>query len=370
MKHIFLTGATGLVGEYLVRDLLLAGASLAVLIRAREKEPASRRLGKVLARWQQELGKPLPRPVCLEGDVTREGMGLTREARDWVSRNCDRVLHNAASLTFVGADRAGEPWRTNLTGTANLLAFCRQAGLNRFHYVSTAYACGKRDGIICEESFDCNVAFRNDYEHSKCESEQLVRSADFLENPTIYRPAVIVGDSRTGYTSTYYGLYSYLHVVWMLRNYLRPDEDGRAHYPMRLNWNPDEPRNLVPVDWVSAVIAHLVQSPEHHGRTYHLTPDEPVTAGKLEPLLADYFQYHGTTFVQRDALEATDLTEREKAFYEHVETYEPYSEKEPLFDKRNTRAAAAHLPCPPLDRECLFRLIDFAVRDNWGRGGA
>jgi thioester reductase-like protein len=367
VKHILLTGATGLVGQYLVRDLLMAGAPLAVLIRSQDKEPASRRLRKVLDYWQGKLRRPMPRPVCLEGDVTRDGLGLTREARDWAACNCDRLLHNAASLTFAGSDRAGEPWRSNLAGTAHLLGFCRHTGLKQFHHVSTAYVCGKREGIVYENDLDCGQEFRNDYEHSKCEAEKLLRATDFLERVTVYRPAVIVGDSRTGYTSTYHGLYSFMHIIWMLRQYVQPEQDGRYYYPMRLKGTGEEPRNLVPVDWVSAVITHLVLSPQHHGRTFHLTPDEPVKSSQLQDWVSDYFNYHGPVFVGPDALATAELTEREKTIYKHVERYEPYWDQEPLFDNRNTRAAAPHLPCPRLDREFLHRLVDFAIHDGWGR---
>jgi hypothetical protein len=52
----------------------------------------------------------------------------------------------------------------------------------------------------------------------------------------------------------------------------------------------------------------------------------------------------------------------------HLDRYEPYWAEEPLFDCRNTLAAVPHLPCPPIDADCLRRLIDFAVRDRWGMG--
>jgi thioester reductase-like protein len=202
LKRVLLTGATGLVGQYLVRDLLQAGTGLVVVIRPQGRESGRQRLARILAHWEGELGQPLARPVCLEGDLTREGLGLNEEARNWVAQNCGSVLHNAASLTFVGADRAGEPWLSNFTGTRNVLVFCKAAGLREFHDVSTAYVCGQRADLIREQELDCGQEFRNDYEHSKCEAEKLVRSAPFLDRVTVYRPAIIVGDSRTGYTVT------------------------------------------------------------------------------------------------------------------------------------------------------------------------
>ena len=121
LQRLLLTGATGQVGRYLVRDLLLKGQPLAVLLRPRGDQTAGDRLDGVLGYWERELGRPLPRPVCLEGDVALPGLGLDAATRRWVARHCDALLHNAASLTFVGADRDKDPWLTNLTGTAHVL---------------------------------------------------------------------------------------------------------------------------------------------------------------------------------------------------------------------------------------------------------
>jgi thioester reductase-like protein len=98
---------------------------------------------------------------------------------------------------------------SNLTGTRNLLQLCRETGVRQFDHVSTAYVCGKRPGPVFERELDCGQTFRNDYERSKCEAEKLVRAAAHLDRVTVYRPAIIVGDSRTGYTTAYHGPYAY-----------------------------------------------------------------------------------------------------------------------------------------------------------------
>ena len=171
MRYTILTGGTGLVGRYLVRDLLLEGHPLALLIRPTSKLSVADRVEEILQFWESQLGRPLPRPVLLDGDVCREGLGLAHEDRGWVERHCGSLIHNAASLTFNGADRAGEPWRTNLDGTRHVLEFCRTAGIRDLHYVSTAYVSGTRAGVIYETELDCGQSFRNEYEESKCQAE-------------------------------------------------------------------------------------------------------------------------------------------------------------------------------------------------------
>ena len=365
--HVLLTGATGLVGRYLLRDLLLKDTPVAVLIRSSDKETAVERLEKVMVHWDQTLRKSLPRPVCLEGDITSPGLGLSREDRSWISRNCPRVLHNAASLAFWGKDRSKDPWLSNLTGTANLLEACHALRIRELHYMSTAYVCGKREGTIYESELDCGQEFRNDYEQAKFEAEKLVHTADFIDNLTLYRPAVITGDSQTGYTSTYHGLYTYLQFTWLFIQYLEPQPDGRYHAKMRLNLTGEETRNLIPVDWVSAATTELFLNKKNHGKTYHLTPLIPVTAKLIENVMSGYFNYYGPYFAGPDALSKGDLNYLETMFYQYVSRYETYWVKEPTFDCKNTLQALPHLPCPPIDHECMRRLIDFAVNDRWGK---
>jgi thioester reductase-like protein len=357
--HLLLTGATGFVGQYLLRDLLRRGVPVAALVRPRGAESAPERL--------TPDDPPLPAPVCLTGDVTASGLGLSPDDRGWVARHCDSVLHAAASLDFLGQDRAGEPWRTNVAGTENLLRFCRQTGLRDFHHISTAYVCGLRQDVVHETDLDQGQLFKNDYERSKLEAEKVVRSASFLRSVTVYRPAVVIGDSQTGHTASYHGLYVYLHFVSVLRKHAQPGADGRWQLPVRLTLTGEEKRNLVPVDWVSAATVQLVLDPRQHGRTYHLTPAHPIRVREIEAAVADYFDYIGPEFVGPGGLPADTLNEVEKRFYQHVALYQPYWSGEPVFDSTNTQTALPALPCPVVDQPMIHRMIDYAVHDRWGR---
>ncbi len=365
---ILLTGATGLLGRYLLRDLALGGVRLAVLVRGDRRRSAAARIDAIVSGWEKTLGRTLPRPHILDGDLTTPGLGLANDDRRWFERHCRQVVHNGASLTFRGSDRRKDPWLTNLTGTAHVLEACQNAGVRSFHHVSTAYVCGTRTDVVTEDEFNWPAAFRNDYEASKAEAEQLVRAARFPEAVTVYRPAVIVGDSITGMTFTYHGLYVYMQFLWLLSRFSARGSDGRWHLPGRLTLTGTERQNLVPVDWVSAVMTAIILRPESHGRIYHLTPDPPVTAREVEEAMAAYFGYTGVTFAGPDALAAGDMNEEETLFYEYVSQYELYWAAEPRFDSSNTQAAVPDRPCPAIDARLVGRLIDFAIRDGWGRG--
>jgi thioester reductase-like protein len=367
-NYVLLTGATGLVGRYLVRDLLLEGRKLCLVLRASEKETIHQRVEGILQFWEQQFGRPLPRPVCFEGDVAEPSLGLNADQRRWVKRHCRHVLHNAAVLTFHGMDRQGEPWKTNLTGTQHVLALCRDLALRDLHYVSTAYVCGCRQGLIREHELDCGQTFRNDYEHSKFEAEKLVRQAEFLDELTIYRPAVISGDSRTGYTSTYHGVYFYLKLMSVLVWNREPGPDGVRYTPVRLNMTGDEPRNVVPVDWVSGVICRLFVNPRAHGRTYHLAPDRGVTPRELIEAGYKYFNSRGVEFVGSKRDQAlTPMSAMDQAARENTAIYEPYDVSDPEFDTTNLRQMAADLPCPKIDQAMLHRYWRYGEGDRWGK---
>lgn len=371
-KYTLLTGATGLVGRYLVRDLLLAGKRLAVVIRASRKENVAERMEGILQKWETDLGRTLPRPICLEGDVCEEGLGLNSADRRWVGNHCDRVIHNAAILEFHGADRNGEPWRTNLHGTRHMLELCRQLKIRDLHYVSTAYVCGRREGVVCESELDVGQKFRNDYEESKFLAEQEVRKAEFLDKLTVYRPAVIAGDSVTGYTNTYHGLYVYMRLIAVMFGTTTPDEQGVRKMALRFNFTGEEGRNIVPVDWVSAVMCRLFDNPAAHGGTYHLAPIDPITSRDIVYFSKNYWKNNGNRVVDVEfwghrPIDVNEMNEVEKVFYANSSIYESYETTDPRFDTTNLLKFVPDLPCPIIDETMMSRFLNYGEEDRWGK---
>ena len=364
--YILLTGATGLVGRYLLRDLILRKQRVAVIARSSARLSARQRVESIMQYWEKQLGKSLPRPIVIEGDICAENLGMSKEDSRWVSENCLETIHNAAILRFEAADRADEPFRTNLDGTENVLKFAAEHGIPDFHYVSTAYVCGKTSSRVMEDQLDQGQQLRNDYEQSKFDAERLVQAATGFRNVTIFRPAVIIGDSQTGYTSTYHGLFLYLRLVSMLVPHQQTDASGKHVTSIRLPMNGDEPRNLVTVDWVSAVIAHIVCTPDAHGRTYHLTPEKCSSAREVIDSCCSYFNSCGVEYVGPDAKPTAD-DEFSKAIFENTKIYESYETSDPEFDRTNVQKWAGHLPCPPIDEAMIHRFIEFGEANRWGK---
>ena len=380
MRYTLLTGSTGFLGRYLLKDMLLAELPVAVLVRGTKRESARQRIESVMAYWEQRLERSLPRPVLLEGDVRQAGCGLISSNLSWLKQHCETIVHSAASMTFHADAAKGEPFVTNVVGTANLLAVCQASRIRHFHHVSTAYVCGLRTGQILESELDLGQECGNDYERSKIAAEKQIREAPFLESATFHRPASVLGDSITGYTTNFHGFYAPLQVLYsMTKGFLALGDTGRqmihdamlqARFMNRLSLNGTEGKNLVPVDWVSAVMVYVLQNPALHGETYHLTPRERTSVefvGEVfEAALREYAQIPADAEVPAIQLPASERESAENMFREQMRTYDSHWRDDPFFDATNTLRAAPHLPCPLADRDLLMRTVRYAVQGNFG----
>lgn len=366
--YTLITGVTGLLGQYLIKDLMLQGQRLAVIVRPDRRSTAVQRVESIMLRWERELGLYLPRPVVLQGDVSVDGLGLSIADQSWIRNHCDRVIHSAAVLQFHGASRDGEPWTTNLQGTRNVIELATDSDIRELHYISTAYVCGLSDRPVYETDFDRGQDFRNDYERSKFEAEKLVRESNGFMSKTIYRPAVIIGDSETGFTSSYHGLFLYLRAVATLVPEQQADSNGVRHTPLKLPMSGDEPRNLVPVDWVSKVICRILCNQKAHDRTYHLVPDTFATFRQVIDYCCEYFNSTGVVF---DASRCDQKRESNSAFasrfLENVRIYQAYETSDPLFDSTNVKSVCGDLICPEVNQQMIYRFLDFGIRDKWGK---
>jgi thioester reductase-like protein len=366
LRGVLLTGSTGLLGRFLLRDLLLANCKVSVLVRDAADTKAADRIGAIIDFWSEALGRRLREPTIVSGDIREASLGLSGADCRWLAVSCDAVVHSAANLSFrVTGD--GEPWATNVAGTQHLLDLCRRLSIREFHYVSTAFVCGEADGLVFENSLERGQRFHNPYEESKYEAERLVhRAVDFRS--TIYRPSVIVGDSQTGYTSNYNGVYRFIEFGARLAERMATNEraaPGRRRLDLRLPFTGDEPRNLVPVDWVAQAIVQLVNKSEWHGRTYHLVARQPTQARLIEEVGEKLLNLEGVRFVGRQAI--SNPTSLEQLYFDHLDEYMPYHRGDPAFDFRNLAAALPDLPAPLVDRTVMTRLIEFAIADRWGR---
>ena len=339
---------------------------MAVLVRPSKSESARQRIETLLRQWELSLETSLPRPVVLEGNLSEPDLGLSNRAVNWIERHCTAVFHNAASLVFRGDDPDGEPYLSNVEGTRRVLELCRCSGIRQFHHVSTAYVCGLREGRVLESEVDVGQTPGNVYEKTKLQAEMLVRAADFLDPPTIYRPSIIVGDSQTGYTTTYHGFYAPLKLAHTMVSKVVRGATAGDLLVAALGIDGDDRKNFVPVDWVSAVMSHIHGRPEFHGATYHVTSPHPPLILEMASVMQEVVEEF-SPLGDPDSSWNLDGEWFAKTFRDQLGIYGAYWRDDPQFDMTNTLRAASHLPCPRLDREMMRQLARFAIDANFGR---
>jgi thioester reductase-like protein len=211
----------------------------------------------------------------VEGDITHENLGLSTADLEMVRAEATTIFHLAALYDLaVKRDLA---LAVNVSGTRNINNLVRMLPhLRRYHYVSTCYVAGKRAGVIAENELRHEAGFRNFYEESKYLAELEVEALKPQFPVTIHRPAVVCGDSRTGETVKFDGVY-YL-INYLLR---MPRPVGLCNIG-----NQRVSLNLVPVDFVVDAMAALARDEQAIGRTVQIADPAPLTTHELFDTIA------------------------------------------------------------------------------------
>ncbi len=364
---VLLTGATGFVGRELLWRLAREPSDRVVcLLRAKDEDDANARLVRVL---DQSRPEPLSteqkaRVTAIRGDLTEEELGLTPGQRDKLAGTISRVIHGAATVDWATPLETAR--RINVEGTRRVVELAKLAQargvLRRFDYISTCHVCGRRRGRIPEESLDGGAAFFNHYEQSKFEAEQLVRSSG-LPFAT-FRLSSVVGDSRTGYSSTFKVMY------WPLKMLSR----GMA-------WVVPADRrgivDIVPVDYICDALEALSAEPTQRGKTFHLAagPEYSSTIGELLELGVRSFRVRPPLLVPpslffytlRPMLYLVTWGKRRKMLRKG-RVYVPYFAFRAAFDTSQVRAVLEQKGLrPPLVQDYFQKLIDYAIASDWGK---
>ena len=355
------TGETGFVGRHVFRELVERGQQVVALVRPTGSESAVQRMNSLRQGLTPEQSA---RTLVIAGDITTpqviaaDNPTRLRYLREYLRGRVGRVVHCAADVSFA-AD--ADPRRTNVDGVINLLALMDGLGIKELHHVSTAYVCGCRPGAVVKETDSfCAADCRNAYEFSKRSGEFIARTGG-LESVTVYRPSIVVGESGSGAASCFKSFYYLVRFAQAMQaGVLTKFLDGVA--ALRIPLSGNEPVNLVPVDYVARVIGHVVTNPEHHGRTYHVTPTTPFTTGQVGAAIGDYFGFDGIRFVGAGEVPSRIVSELPKWLAE----YHDYFGTDPRFDTTNTDAAMGG-PYTLDGEEFLRKIIDFAVGTNFGR---
>lgn len=271
MKTILFTGFPGFIGMRLLPRILELepGAHVACLVQEKFREPAQRGLDALFAGHPHTRG----RIELVTGDITEPRLCIAASRAAELRRSLVQAWHLAAVYDLAVSRELGR--RVNVDGTRNVLDFVSEAKhFERLQYVSTAYVSGTARGVFRETDLDVGQGFKNHYEETKFQAEvEVVRSR---VPATIYRPGVVVGDSKTGETAKFDGPYLVMRLMEQLPS---------PGVFLRIGLGSGTV-NIVPVDFVIEAMARLSATGESRGRTYHLCDPQPHSPAELTEMFA------------------------------------------------------------------------------------
>jgi thioester reductase-like protein len=212
----------------------------------------------------------------LEGDIGERGLGLGKQDLDRLKAETTVAYHLAAIYNLAVPLTVAQ--RVNVEGTGNVLELCEACEqLERLNYVSTAYVAGERHGVVYEHELSLGQGFKNHYESTKFQAELWVHEMMGRVPTTVYRPAIVVGDSKTGETQKFDGPYYMLRTIALSVQRKTPIPQFGAS---------GAPFNVVPVDFVVDALAAVAAEPAAAGETLHLVDPDPISARELLTMLS------------------------------------------------------------------------------------
>jgi len=262
--HYFVTGATGFIGKRLVKTLLQRrGATVYFLLRAESES----KVAGLLDYW----GVSAARAVPVHGDLTSKKLGVSVDAVRKLKGHIDHVYHLAA-VYDLAADEESQV-QVNIEGTRNLVEFAKAIDAGHLHHVSSIAAAGLYEGVFREDMFDEAEGLDHPYFMTKHESEKIVRKES--KTPwTVYRPALVVGDSVTGEMDKIDGPYYFFKLIQRMREILPPWMPSVGLEGGRIN--------IVPVDFVVSALDHIShQKSDLNKKCFHLVDPEGYRVGDV-----------------------------------------------------------------------------------------
>jgi thioester reductase-like protein len=342
---IFLTGFPGFIGTRLAARLLSDDPEVRVvaLVESKMADRAREVAGGVDGGDRIDV---------LEGDISERDLGLSDDQRERLRAETTAAYHLAAIYNLAVPFEIAQ--KVNVAGTGNVLELCAGCErLERLNYVSTAYVAGDRHGVVYEHELIQGQSWKNHYESTKFQAEVWVREMMDKVPTTIYRPAIVVGDSQTGVTQKFDGPY------YMLRTAAYA---AKRKMPIPQFAGDTTPFNVVPVDFVIDALSVADDDPALVGETLHLVDPEPMSAAEVFGTLArEYAGREPAYRVPSKAVQASLRSKRVRKLFSGAppESIE-YLNHAVRFDTRRADALLARhdLRCPRFD-EYVANMVSF-----------
>jgi thioester reductase-like protein len=263
----FVTGATGFIGRFLVKNLMKRGQPIYVLVRKGSV--------KKLDELREEWGATDKEVIAVVGDLGKKNLGVAEADLKKLKGKVEHMFHLAAIYDIKASAESQQ--EANVEGTRHAVQFAQAAAVGCLHHVSSIAAAGLYDGVFREDMFEEAEDLDHPYFKTKHDSEGIVRRE--CKRPyRIYRPGFVVGDSKTGYIDKIDGPYYFFKLLQKMREVLPPwvpmlgIEGGRI--------------NIVPVDFVADALDYLAHKKGLDGKCFHLTDPDPHRIGEVLNIFA------------------------------------------------------------------------------------
>ncbi len=258
----FVTGATGFIGRHLVQELLRnRKGEIYVLVRESSKE----RLEELIKGWK---GGKRVTPVI--GDLTQERLGVDQAWIDEHRGKIDHFFHLAAVYDMTADSEAND--LANVTGTRNAVALANALEAGILHHASSVAVSGLYKGLFREDMFDEGQKLPSSYHQTKFDSEKIAREEARVPW-RIYRPAVVIGHSKTGEMDKIDGPYYFFKAIQKARHAL---PEWFPLVGLELGFT-----NIVPVDYVAAAMDHIAHQDGLDGQAFHLCAPKSQRSGEV-----------------------------------------------------------------------------------------
>lgn len=296
-KTIFLTGATGLVGSYLLKTLLNYNYNVIALARSKNKKKAKERVFEMLAFWNRGHLKRINNLEIFEGDITKYNFGINEQDLVRLKEKTEEIIHCAAITSYKWPIE--DIRNTNTLGTKRIFDFalqCKENGnFKKVNHISTAYVCGDFTGTFKEDDLDVGQKFINPYEQSKFDTEKLIQ--EYRKNTDLWidiiRPCAVVGESTSGkINSFYFNFYRVLH-IWGLEVF--DFFPGKGYF-----------MNFVPVDELAESIALISQKNTQKNQNFHTFKNSRLPLEQITDAFCKLTKYKRPTVIT-----AAEFSEKE-----------------------------------------------------------
>jgi thioester reductase-like protein len=351
-KRYLVTGATGLIGSYLLKMLLQDGHKVYVLARGNSDYNAKRRVENILNFWDKTLlVKHSESLKILEGDIVKKNLGSEKNADFLHKVGIDEVFHCAATTEFNRSFK--EIRKVNIDGTKNVLDFCIKYSKNGFfkkiNYLSTAFVCGDYRGVFKESNLDVRQNFVSSYEQSKFEAEKLIEK--YRENGLwidIFRPALVIGESKTGKTFSFHqSFYQVLH-IWDLEIF--------TYFPGK-----NIAINVVFVDELCESIIKITFNGKERNKNYHTFPQKRVSLEMILNISSEILKFKKPKLIGRDDFIKKEITPVQSLLLKNnIFNYN----NDAILDSHSTNSflERCDFKFSNLTRSKLEKLIDFSTK--------